>query len=131
MMDQQTVHEKPEAAFGLLAGVEPEFRLVTVEGDNTTHSGSGRVGETRDLGAAVTGFSVLHRKKRMPRQRRSSTIQLLSFAPSTSHVPPFPLQGLPSLPARVSFFFFLKKIFIRLSFFDLECNILNRASIFL
>ncbi|KAE8021270.1 hypothetical protein FH972_007177 [Carpinus fangiana] len=101
MMDQQTVHEKPEAACGLLAGVEAELRLVTVKGDNSTHHGSGRIGDqTRDLVAAVKGFSVLHRKKRMPRQRRSSTIQLLSFAPSSSHVPPFPLQALPSLPAR-------------------------------
>ncbi|XVF59956.1 hypothetical protein PTKIN_Ptkin08bG0003600 [Pterospermum kingtungense] len=88
-----SVHEKPEA-FALVAGVVG----VTVEGDNT-HQSSGRSGLTRDLVAAVPSFGV-NRKKRMARQRRSSsTIKLLSFttnsSSTSSHVPS------SSLPARV------------------------------
>ena len=90
-----SAHEKPEA-FALVAGVEG----VTVEGDNT-HQPSGRSGLTRDLVAAVPSFGV-NRKKRMARQRRSSsTIKLLSLtnSSSSSHVPS------STLPARVSFHF--------------------------
>ncbi|EOY02917.1 hypothetical protein QUC31_017928 [Theobroma cacao] len=86
-----SVHEKPEA-FALVAGVEG----VTVGGDKT-HQASGRSGLTRDLIAAVPSFGV-NRKKRMARQRRSSsTIKLLSFtnSSSSSHVPS------STLPARV------------------------------
>ncbi|XP_039069595.1 B3 domain-containing transcription factor FUS3-like [Hibiscus syriacus] len=73
-----SVHEKNEA-------------FVTGEGDNT-HRSSGRSGLTRDLVADVPSFGV-NRKKRMARQRRSSsTIKLLSFTNSSSscssHVPP-------------------------------------------
>ncbi|KAK9012404.1 hypothetical protein V6N11_040459 [Hibiscus sabdariffa] len=69
-----SVHEKNEA-------------LVTGEGDNA-HRPSGRLGLTRDLVAAFPSFGV-NRKKRMARQRRSSsTIKLLSFTNSSSHVPP-------------------------------------------
>ncbi|XVE84226.1 hypothetical protein DITRI_Ditri16bG0153600 [Diplodiscus trichospermus] len=89
-----SVHEKPEA-FALMAGVEG----VTVEGDNTHqgHQPSGGSGLTRDLISAVPSFGV-NRKKRMARQRRSSsTIKHLSFnnSSSSSHVPS------PTLPARV------------------------------
>ena len=120
MMDQQVKTEVMTC--GLVAGGEAELGFVTVKGDKTqtqtqtqtnTHYGSGSdlTGSTRDLVSAVSGFSVLHRKKRMARQRRSSssTIKLLSFVPcsssSTSHVPPSPLQGIPTLPPRVSFLF--------------------------
>ncbi|GMI68311.1 FUSCA3 [Hibiscus trionum] len=69
-----SVHEKNEA-------------FVTGEGDNS-HRPSGRSGLTRDLVAAVPSFGV-NRKKRMARQRRSSsTIKLLSFTNSSSHVLP-------------------------------------------
>ncbi|KAK4603150.1 hypothetical protein RGQ29_011926 [Quercus rubra] len=108
MMDQ--LHEKTEVASGFVAGGEAELGLVTVQGDKTqatTNHGSGSdpTGSTRhDLVSAVSGFGVLRRKKRMARQRRSSssTIKLLSFVPSssTSHVPSSPLPGLPTLPAR-------------------------------
>ncbi|XP_038997810.1 B3 domain-containing transcription factor FUS3-like [Hibiscus syriacus] len=73
-----SVHEKNEA-------------FVTGEGDNDLRQ-SGRSGFTRDLVAAVPSFGV-NRKKRMARQRRSSsTIKLLSFTSSSStssssHVP--------------------------------------------
>jgi hypothetical protein len=122
MMDQQVKTEVMTC--GLVAGGEAELGFVTVKGDKTqtqtqtntntnTHYGSGSdlTGSTRDLVSAVSGFSVLHRKKRMARQRRSSssTIKLLSFVPcsssSTSHVPPSPLLGIPTLPPRVSFLF--------------------------
>nr|POE55137.1 b3 domain-containing transcription factor fus3 [Quercus suber]POE55138.1 b3 domain-containing transcription factor fus3 [Quercus suber] len=109
MMDQ--LHEKTEVASGFVAGGEAELGLVTVQGDKTkatTNHGSGSdsTGSTRhDLVSAVSGFRVLHRRKRMARQRRSSssTIKLLSFVPSssTSQVPSSPLPGLrPTLPAR-------------------------------
>ncbi|KAJ0052534.1 hypothetical protein Pint_02534 [Pistacia integerrima] len=94
MMDQEplSVHEKPEAS-AFMAGVEG----VTVKGDNTRFR-SDRGGSTRDLVAAVTGLGV-NRKKRMARQRRSSSYNLFSFANSSSsstlHVP------LTTLPARV------------------------------
>ncbi|KAL4367160.1 hypothetical protein GQ457_05G011360 [Hibiscus cannabinus] len=69
-----SVHEKNEG-------------FVTGEGDNG-HRPTGRSGLTRDLVAAVPSFGV-NRKKRMARQRRSaSTIKLLSFTNSSSHVPP-------------------------------------------
>ncbi|KAG2709931.1 hypothetical protein I3843_04G002000 [Carya illinoinensis] len=101
MKDQQGVpYVKPEAACGLVAAVEAELGLVTVGGDTTTLHGSDLIGETRDLVAAVTSFGVVHRKKRMPRQRRSSTRKLLSFTPSSSQLPPSPLHSLPTLPAR-------------------------------
>ncbi|KAF5456962.1 hypothetical protein F2P56_021106 [Juglans regia] len=101
MKDQQGVpYVKPEAACGLVAAVEAELGLVTVGGDTTTRHGSDLIGATRDLVAAVTSFGVVHRKKRMPRQRRSSTRKLLSFAPSSSQLPPSPLHSLPTLPAR-------------------------------
>ncbi|XP_041006655.1 B3 domain-containing transcription factor FUS3-like isoform X2 [Juglans microcarpa x Juglans regia] len=101
MKDQQGVpYVKPEAACGLVAAVEAELGLVTVGGDTTTRHGSDLIGETRDLVAAVTSFGVVHRKKRMPRLRRSSTRKLLSFAPSSSQLPPSPPHSLPTLPAR-------------------------------
>ncbi|KAJ4729534.1 B3 domain transcription factor [Melia azedarach] len=94
MMDQtaltSSVHEKTEAC-ALMAGVEG----VTVKGDKTRF-GSDRGGSTRDLVAAVTSLGI-NRKKRMARQRRSSSFNLLAFSSSStsSHVPP------PTLPARV------------------------------
>lgn len=115
--DQEAVldDQKPEAC-GLRAGVETQLGLVAVQGDKTTRPMSDQIGSTRDdLVAAVTSFGV-HRKKRMARQRRSSTLNLLqlSFAStfttatrSSSHVPP---STLPS--ARVSTFSFLLLYFL-------------------
>ncbi|OMO99353.1 hypothetical protein COLO4_13343 [Corchorus olitorius] len=97
MMATPSVHEKPEA-FGLVAGVEG----VTMEGDKMTRRVSGRSGLTRDLMAAVPSFGV-YRKKRMARQRRSSsTIKLLSFTSptSTSTSPPHVPSSSSSPPAR-------------------------------
>ncbi|RVW45148.1 B3 domain-containing transcription factor FUS3 [Vitis vinifera] len=75
-------------AYALMAGVGGELSFVTVRGDKT-HEGSDRSPPTRDL-VAASSFGVQGRK-RMPRQRRSSAINLLTFAPSTSpHVPPPP-----------------------------------------
>ena len=85
------------------------------ENTTTRHISDHTIGLTRDLLAAVT-----HRKKRMPRQRRSSTINLhnLHFLNTVgsfnSHVPPtspLQLQAPPAAasslsPARVSFFWF-------------------------
>ncbi|KAJ7971764.1 B3 domain transcription factor [Quillaja saponaria] len=96
MTEQEVVLQKNEAC-GLVAGVVEagELGFVTVAGDtNTTSSkiksgrGSGRI-ETRDLVAAISTFGgcTVHRKKRMARQRRSSTmINLLSlgFAASST-----------------------------------------------
>ncbi|GAV59534.1 B3 domain-containing protein, partial [Cephalotus follicularis] len=66
-----------------MAGVDS----VTVKADKT-HKGSDGIGLTRDLVAAVASFGV-NKKKRMARQRRSSSFNLLPFAPSSSsHVPP-------------------------------------------
>lgn len=118
--------QKPEACeFG--AGVGSELGLVNLIGNtntttkntsthqhSTTHHlhGSDLIGSSThhhqlDLVAAVTtSFGVHCRKKRMARQRRSSTINIQLSFPSSSHVPPFPLQPsststtLP--PARVS-----------------------------
>ncbi|KAK0589813.1 hypothetical protein LWI29_018827 [Acer saccharum] len=93
MMDQtatntsNSVHEKTEAS-AFMAGVEG----VAVKGDSTRFR-SDRGGSTRDLVAAVTSLGV-NRKKRMARQRRSSTFNLLAFASSSSssssssHMPP-------------------------------------------
>ena len=130
MMDQ--LHEKTEVASGFVAGGEAELGLVTVQGDKTqatTNHGSGSdpTGSTRhDLVSAVSGFGVLRRKKRMARQRRSSssTIKLLSFVPSssTSHVPSSPLPGLPTLPARVSFKFLFFNSFPSFYFTQFLCG---------
>ncbi|XP_039016893.1 B3 domain-containing transcription factor FUS3-like [Hibiscus syriacus] len=78
--------------------LEKNEAFVTGEGDNT-HRPSGRSGLTRDIVASVPSFGV-NRKKRMARQRRSSsTIKLLPFTNSSSgscsHVPP------PTPPTRV------------------------------
>ncbi|RVX06778.1 B3 domain-containing transcription factor FUS3 [Vitis vinifera] len=78
-------------AYALMAGVGGELSFVTVRGDKT-HEGSDRSPPTRDL-VAASSFGVQGRK-RMPRQRRSSAINLLTFAPST------PARASPS-PARV------------------------------
>lgn len=106
MMDQGVVvHEKNEAR-AFMAGVEG----VTAKGDKSTRFGSDPIrasGSTLDLVAAVTSAlgANINRKKRMARQRRSSSFNLLAFSSpsssSTSHVSP-PL----TLPARVSFFVF-------------------------
>ncbi|KAI5604408.1 hypothetical protein POPTR_001G322700v4 [Populus trichocarpa] len=113
MMHQDVVHEKTEACSWMAGG-----EGVTVEGDNkqspNIEGGSDLVirGSTRDhLVGSMVGFEI-KRKKRMPRQRRSSSTinHLLSFAANAScsatthlHVPAFslPLQDPSSLPARV------------------------------
>ncbi|KAJ4846066.1 hypothetical protein Tsubulata_002589 [Turnera subulata] len=108
MMHQGVVHVKTEACAWMAGG-----EGVTVEGDkaklaNGAAAGSGPDGgPTRDLVSVAMAFGV-KKKKRMPRQRRSSSTisHLLSFATTTasasfattttpSHVPS------PSLPARV------------------------------
>ncbi|XP_068474680.1 B3 domain-containing transcription factor FUS3-like [Phaseolus vulgaris] len=94
MMDQRQreklLHKTEACAF--VAGVDAELRLVAAPGDitntnnvnriiNSTSSnvsqshGSGRIHDTNHLGlvAAVTNLGTVHRKKRMPRQRRSTT----------------------------------------------------------
>ncbi|XP_011045793.1 PREDICTED: B3 domain-containing transcription factor FUS3-like isoform X1 [Populus euphratica] len=113
MMHHDVVHEKTEAC-SLMAGGAG----VNVEGDDmqspNIEGGSDLVirGSTRDhLVGSMVGFEI-KRKKRMPRQRRSSSTinHLLSFAANAScsatthlHVPAFslPLQDPSSLPARV------------------------------
>lgn len=112
MMDQGVVvHEKNEAR-AFMAGVEG----VTAKGDKSTRFGSDPIrasGSTLDLVAAVTSAlgANINRKKRMARQRRSSSFNLLAFSSpsssSTSHVSP-PL----ALPARVRFFFFSFPLFL-------------------
>ncbi|XP_011045796.1 PREDICTED: B3 domain-containing transcription factor FUS3-like isoform X4 [Populus euphratica] len=112
MMHHDVVHEKTEAC-SLMAGGAG----VNVEGDDmqspNIEGGSDLVirGSTRDhLVGSMVGFEI-KRKKRMPRQRRSSSTinHLLSFAANAScsatthlHVPAFslPLQDPSSLPAR-------------------------------
>ena len=117
MMHQGVVHEKPEACAWMAGG-----EGVTEEGDNkqtpNIEGGSDLVidGSNRDhLAGSMVGFEI-KRKKRMPRQRRSSSTinHLLSFAANAScsatthlHVPAFslPLQDPSSLPARVRILF--------------------------
>ena len=118
MMHQGVVHEKPEACAWMAGG-----EGVTEEGDNkqtpNIEGGSDLVidGSNRDhLAGSMVGFEI-KRKKRMPRQRRSSSTinHLLSFSANAScsttttlDVPTFSLQDPSSLPARVrSFFLFI------------------------
>ncbi|XP_044467053.1 B3 domain-containing transcription factor FUS3-like isoform X2 [Mangifera indica] len=107
MTDQEpltlsVVHEKPEAS-AFMAGVED----VTVKGDNTRFRAD-RGRSTRGLVAAVTSLGV-NRKKRMARQRRSSSYNLFSFAnsssSSTSHLPPTTLPARVIDPKRLRFLF--------------------------
>ncbi|KAM0954665.1 hypothetical protein ACFX13_023572 [Malus domestica] len=104
------LREKTEAS-GLRAGVEAELGLVTAKGnkDNADHKstfhGSNRSGSIHDLVRAVTSFGVL-RKKRMTRQRRSSTINfhdLSSFAAAAASATPSHVLPPPSTlpPGRV------------------------------
>ncbi|KAI4350452.1 hypothetical protein L6164_004907 [Bauhinia variegata] len=99
MMDQRQREKllQNTEACALVAGVGAELGLVTVEGDNGINHGSGRIrNHDHDLVAAVTTLGTVHRRKRMARQRRSSTstmmVNLLSKpSPSTSsHVPLLP-----------------------------------------
>ncbi|KAJ6683698.1 hypothetical protein OIU85_007395 [Salix viminalis] len=110
MMQQEVVHEKPEACAWMAGG-----EGVAEEGDNkqtpNIDGGSDLVfdGSNRDhLVGSMAGFEI-KRKKRMPRQRRSSSTinHLLSFSATAScsttttlHVPTFSLQDPSSLPAR-------------------------------
>ncbi|KAH8483943.1 hypothetical protein H0E87_028385 [Populus deltoides] len=110
MMHQGLVHEKPEACAWMAGG-----EGVTEEGDNkqtpNIEGGSDLVidGSNRDhLAGSMVGFEI-KRKKRMPRQRRSSSTinHLLSFSANAScsttttlDVPTFSLQDPSSLPAR-------------------------------
>ncbi|KAJ6371588.1 hypothetical protein OIU77_001991 [Salix suchowensis] len=110
MMQQEVVHEKPEACAWMAGG-----EGVAEEGDNkqtpNIDGGSDLVidGSNRDhLVGSMLGFEI-KRKKRMPRQRRSSSTinHLLSFSATAScstnttlHVPTFSLQDPSSLPAR-------------------------------
>ncbi|KAK7377581.1 hypothetical protein VNO80_03008 [Phaseolus coccineus] len=147
MMDQRQreklLHKTEACAF--VAGVDAELRLVAAPGDITNTNnvnkiinssssnvsqshGSGRIHDTNHLGlvAAVTNLGTVNRKKRMPRQRRSTTStsttnptlfmqmhhfdnpfsskhhqpNLPSSTPSaSSHVPPSSLQSVkPSTP---------------------------------
>ncbi|KAE8710064.1 B3 domain-containing transcription factor FUS3 [Hibiscus syriacus] len=88
---------------------EKNEAFVTGEGDNYLRQ-SGRSGLTRDLVDVVPSFGV-NRKRRMARQRRSSsTIKLLSFTSSSStssssHVPsPTPSTSIID-PKRLRFLF--------------------------
>ncbi|XP_061948273.1 B3 domain-containing transcription factor FUS3-like [Populus nigra] len=110
MMHQGVVHEKPEACAWMAGG-----EGVTEEGDNkqtpNIEGGLDLVmdGSNRDhLAGSMVGFEI-KRKKRMPRQRRSSSTinHLLSFSANAScsttttlDVPTFSLQDPSSLPAR-------------------------------
>ncbi|KAG6742718.1 hypothetical protein D5086_030398 [Populus alba] len=110
MMHQGVVHEKPEACAWMAGG-----EGVTEEGDNkqtpNIEGGSDLVidGSNRDhLAGSMVGFEI-KRKKRMPRQRRSSSTinHLLSFSANAScsttttlDVPTFSLEDPSSLPAR-------------------------------
>ncbi|KAI5558540.1 hypothetical protein POPTR_017G061200v4 [Populus trichocarpa] len=110
MMHQGMVHEKPEACAWMAGG-----EGVTEEGDNkqtpNIEGGSDLVidGSNRDhLAGSMVGLEI-KRKKRMPRQRRSSSTinHLLSFSANVScsttttlDVPTFSLQDPSSLPAR-------------------------------
>ena len=118
MMDEgegkkKVVVQKTEAC-GFMAGVEDELGFVNVKGDNNNKiNGSGQRIH-HDHGFVAAAFGTVHRKKRMARQRRSSsstiTIHLKNLPSSTttttSHVPISPIPPLfHSLPpARVSFF---------------------------
>jgi hypothetical protein len=117
MMHQGMVHEKPEACAWMAGG-----EGVTEEGDNkqtpNIEGGSDLVidGSNRDhLAGSMVGLEI-KRKKRMPRQRRSSSTinHLLSFSANVScsttttlDVPTFSLQDPSSLPARVRSLSFL------------------------
>ncbi|XP_011013336.1 PREDICTED: B3 domain-containing transcription factor FUS3-like [Populus euphratica] len=110
MMHQGLVHEKPEACAWMAGG-----EGVTEEGDNkqtpNIEGGSDLVieGSNPDhLAGSMVGFEI-KRKKRMPRQRRSSSTinHLLSFSANAScsnttnlDVPTFSLQDPSYLPAR-------------------------------
>ncbi|KAH9743219.1 B3 domain-containing transcription factor FUS3 [Citrus sinensis] len=111
MMDQGVVvHEKNEAR-AFMAGVEG----VTAKGDKSTRFGSDPIrgsGSSLDLVAAVTSAlgANINRKKRMARQRRSSSFNLLTFSSpsssSTSHVsPPLALPAREIDPGRLRFLF--------------------------
>ncbi|XP_048337472.2 B3 domain-containing transcription factor FUS3 isoform X1 [Ziziphus jujuba] len=103
-------HDKPEASTTTTTTTTCTT-VGLVDGDKTRRL-SDRTGSTRDLVAAVTSFGV-HRKKRMARQRRSSSSLLnhlhLSFAaaattsssPSLPHVPFPSSSSLPLSSARV------------------------------
>lgn len=113
MMMEQGVVEKSEASTttttrGLRAGVELIEDQDQDQGDKTRRL-SDRIGSTRDLVAAVTSFGV-HRKKRMARQRRSSSLfnLHLSFTASASASATTSSSSLspPLPPARVSFLFY-------------------------
>jgi hypothetical protein len=122
MMDEgegkKKVVVKTEAC-DLMAGVEDEVGFVNVKGDNKKKmmmiNGSGqRI--RNDYGFVTSAFGAVQRKKRMARQRRSSsstiTIHLKNLPSATtttsSHVPISPLPPLfHSLPpTRVSFYYF-------------------------
>ena len=123
MMQQGVVHEKPEACAWMAGG-----EGVAEEGDNkqtpNIEGGSDLVidGSNHDhLDGSMVGFEIT-RKKRMPRQRRSSsTINHLLFFSATAscstnttlHVPTFSLQDPSSLPARV------RKIFLFINSFNI------------
>ncbi|RHN47336.1 hypothetical protein MtrunA17_Chr7g0251881 [Medicago truncatula] len=112
MMDEgegkkKVVVQKTEAC-GFMAGVEDELGFVNVKGDNNNGSGQ-RI--HHDHGFVAAAFGTVHRKKRMARQRRSSsstiTIHLKNLPSSTttttttttSHVPISPIPPLfHSLP---------------------------------
>ncbi|KAF7801816.1 B3 domain-containing transcription factor FUS3 [Senna tora] len=78
MMDQPEKLLRKTEACALVAGVEAELGLVNVPGDNQITRGSGRrIRDFSGLVAAVTTtFGTVQRKKRMARQRRSSTVRL-------------------------------------------------------
>jgi hypothetical protein len=135
MMDEgegkKKVVVKTEAC-DLMAGVEDEVGFVNVKGDNKKKmmmiNGSGqRI--RNDYGFVTSAFGAVQRKKRMARQRRSSsstiTIHLKNLPSATSattttssHVPISPLPPLfHSLPpARVSFLILYLLIFFLFSF---------------
>ncbi|KAG2405180.1 B3 domain-containing transcription factor FUS3 Protein [Vigna angularis] len=136
MMDQrqrEKLLRKTEAC-AFVAGVAADLRLVAAPGDipntnnvnsitNTTSTtsnvskshGSGRIHDANHLGlvAAFTNLGTVHRKKRLPRQRRSTvTTTPTLFLPSKQHDPNLPsstpsasssLQSVkPSTPLRLA-----------------------------
>ncbi|XP_020219866.1 B3 domain-containing transcription factor FUS3 [Cajanus cajan] len=102
MMDErqrEKVLHKTEAC-GFVAGVGSDLGHVTVPGDNTnnvSHShGSGRIHHF----GLVPAFGTVHRKKRMPRQRRSSNPSLLMHQPNHPRfLPPPPPSSSASASA--------------------------------